>query len=167
MPAHRAWCHEQGSACVLLVPILDTNPIPPLHLFPPSSSSCPVHLLSCMPASPCCGLAPLLCPQEGPRDTPAMWHLPFPLSHTPGCPGSLLATFNRGVATVRTTSTLGFHNWDQVGRGEASTGGVCSSPAHLEPQLPSGVGSNRGDSETFFGRERVRNEGSARNAERL
>lgn len=141
MPAHRPWCHGQGSACGLLLPVLDTNPIPSLRLLLPCASP----LL--IPSSLCCALASLLCPQEGPRGHPAMWHLPFPLSpssHPAGCPGSVLATFDRGVTTVRTSSTLRFHGWEQVGRGEAPAGGVCSPPAHLDPQLPSGLGSKRG-----------------------
>lgn len=78
MPAHRPCCHEQGSGCVLLLPVLDTNPIPSVQLFPPSASSCPVCLLSCTPASLSCGLASSLCPLEGPRGHPSHVASPFP-----------------------------------------------------------------------------------------
>lgn len=61
--------------------VLDnTNPTPSRHLFPPSTSSCPVHLPFCTPASLCCALASLLCPQEGPRGHPSHVASPFPFS---------------------------------------------------------------------------------------
>lgn len=134
-------CLWAPSACLGYKPNSFTAPLPTQRLLLPCASP----LL--IPASLCCALASLLCPQEGPRGHPAMWHLPFPLSpssHPAGCPSSVLATFDRGVTTIRTSSTLRFHGWEQVGRGEAPAGGVCSPPAHLDPQLPSGLGSKRG-----------------------
>lgn len=140
-----SWIQTQFLQCSF------SHPAPP----PALCLSSPAHLpLSAVAGLPCCAH------RKSPGDTPAVWHLPVPLSpssHPPGCPGSVLAAFDGGVTTVRTSSTLGFHDWEQVGRGEAPAGGVCSPPAHLEPQLPSGVGSNRGGSslqrKLFRGRE--------------
>lgn len=183
IPAHRPWYHEwEGAVCsfcpspiqkwLLKCSFLHSVPHPAPYLSPP-------HPSPCTPASFFCWWASFLCPWEdagapcwGLGDTPTTWHLPFPPSASPpGAPGSMLAWFDRGVTTVRTSSALRLHGWEQVGRGQTPRW-VPTLHQHIWGlQLASGGRSlpcpqTEGAllfRDNFFGGEMARNEGSKRN----